>query len=58
MALEDPQMPDADKIQDLVTFDIVPELESYLHTIAKDLHSSIDKIESTLVERRRELASG
>ena len=45
MQLEDPSMPELSKIQEMVTYDIVPELESYLHSIGKRLHSSLDEQE-------------
>ena len=31
----------------MVTYDVVPEIESYLHTIGKSLHSSLDDLEET-----------
>ena len=43
MALEDGEAPDANRVQDMVTYDIVPELESYLHSIGKQLHGSIEE---------------
>ena len=38
-------MPDAERVQEIVTYDLVPELESYLHEIGKRLHSSLDENE-------------
>ena len=35
----------------MVTYDIVPEIESYLHTIRKRLHSSLDEREKSVAER-------
>ena len=31
----------------MVTYDVVPEIESYLHTINKTLHSSLDEMEKS-----------
>ena len=45
MRLEDGDLPDADRVQEVVTYDIVPEIESYLHAIGKRLHSSLDENE-------------
>jgi len=42
MQLEDPELGDTTRIQDMVTYDIVPEIELYLHSISKRLHSSLD----------------
>ena len=44
-------MPDLSRLQDIVTYDIVPELESYLHTISKSLHSSLDQREESVASR-------
>ena len=43
MELEDPELADAGRIQNLVTYDIVPEIELYLHSVCKRLHSSLDE---------------
>ena len=43
MELEDPELADASRIQNLVTYDIVPEIELYLYSVCKRLHSSLDE---------------
>mmetsp|Transcript_12841 Transcript_12841/g.17287 ORF Transcript_12841/g.17287 Transcript_12841/m.17287 type:complete len:141 (+) Transcript_12841:184-606(+) len=43
MRLEDSEMPEPERVQEVVTYDIVPELESYLNSIGKRLHSSMDE---------------
>ena len=43
MHLEDPELADAHKIQDLVTYDVVPELEQQIHQMSKRLHSALDE---------------
>ena len=48
MLLENPDLPDATKVQEMVTYDIVPEVETYLQDIVKTLHGSIDEIEESL----------
>ena len=48
MLLENPNLPDAAKVQEMVTYDIVPEVETYLQDIVKTLHGSIDEIEESL----------
>ena len=48
MQLEDTEMPDKERLQDIVTYDVVPEIESYMHAIDKRLHSSLDDFEDTL----------
>ena len=48
MLLENPDLPDATKVQEMVTYDIVPEVEIYLQDIVKTLHGSIDEIEESL----------
>ena len=50
MLLENPDLPNAEKVQEIVTYDIVPEIEAYLNDINKTLHSSIDEIEESLHE--------
>lgn len=35
----------------MVTYDVVPEIESYLHSIGKTLHSGIDETEDTMAGR-------
>ena len=46
MQLTDGDLPDSTHIQDIVTYDVVPELESYLLEISKQLHSSLDETEA------------
>jgi len=43
MELEDPELVDASRIEDMVTYDIVPELELSMHKACKRLHSSLDE---------------
>ena len=45
MQFTDSDLPDAAKLQDIVTYDVVPELESYLLEISKTLHGSLDATE-------------
>ena len=48
MQLEEGDLPDKEKLHDIVTYDIVPEIESYMHAIDKRLHSSLDDYDDTL----------
>ena len=42
----------------MVTYDVVPEIESYLHTIGKDLHSSLDDLEKTSSKKMSQVDRG
>ena len=35
----------------MVTYDVVPEIESYLHSIGKTLHGGIDETEDSMAGR-------
>ena len=48
MQLEETELPEKERLQDIVTYDVVPEIESYMHAIDKRLHSSLDDFEDTL----------
>ena len=50
-------MPDLSKLQDMVTYDIVPELESYLHSIGKRLHTSLDGLEESAAKKLPKLSN-
>ena len=43
MQLEDPELVDRERIHEMVTYDVVPEIELYMHQTVKDLHSSLDE---------------
>lgn len=42
----------------MVTYDVVPEIESYLHTIGKSLHSSLDDLEETSSKKMSQVDRG
>lgn len=45
---EQAELPDKERLQDIVTYDLVPELESYMLAIDKRLHQSLDEFDDSM----------
>ena len=51
MLLDDPELADNDRIHEMVTYDVVPEIELYMHQTVKDLHGSLDEQRDSLANQ-------
>lgn len=47
MQLRDGDLPSGERLKDLITYDVVPEIESYLLEVGKRLHISVDASDAT-----------